>query len=415
MKPTCPAVAAPRCLVMWRALRGNSGAVMLCGAQGFLSCRVADARDSGLSDPHTPRRLRSGRCLLGFMASEDMSCIPPGSRPQDVLPLLSGEVSPMRRARLDACDHGAGDFFQPCLSTTSDPLCSGQLRAAPPLRPWRSSAPELHLAAPDCGCLAAPAPPAPAGGAAPSRARAPRQHSPPPPLLAELLDPHGRMRLAPHLTFGEVAAAAAAAARSAAAAVISAAQNEHASAAVRASSRARSRLEGGCSAGWGRATGPARLPQGAAPERLPGHAACAAMLAGSGRDVTTAISGRHLAAGLPWGPALPCLWGLAGPAVCAGHALGMHRAACLIRMPAQLVTAACTCAGGAGGGAARGPRAERVGGMPGRAAQLLAGAVAYGGVPHGAGAWRFRDPYAHFGRIRRRRPLSMCAHAGSDY
>jgi len=206
-----------------------------CGAaQGFLLCRAAGARDSGLSDPHTPRRLRSGGYLQGFTASEDMSCIPAGCRSQDVQPLLSGAVSPTRRARLDACGHGAGDFFQPCLSTTSDPLRSRQLRAAPPLRPWRSSAPELHLAAPASGCLAAPAPLAPAAGAVPSPACTPRSHSPPPALLTELLDPHGRMRLAPHLTFGEVAAAAAAAARSAAAAVISAAQHEHASAAVRA-------------------------------------------------------------------------------------------------------------------------------------------------------------------------------------
>ena len=226
IKATCPAAE--------RALRGNLRSRSCGAAQGFLLCRAADARDSGLSDPHTPRRLRSGGYLLGFTASEDMSCIPPASEPQDVLPLLSGAVSPTRRARLDACGHGVGGFFQPCLSTTSDPLRSQQLRAAPPLRPWRSSAPELHLAVPDSGCLAAPAPPAPAPGAVPSPARTPRSHSPPPALLTELLDPHGRMRLAPHLTFGEVAAAAAAAARSAAAAVISAAQHEHASAAVRA-------------------------------------------------------------------------------------------------------------------------------------------------------------------------------------
>ncbi len=177
----------------------------------------------GLSDPHTPPRLRSG----GYLPS---SAAIRGQHGQH-----QGAESPTGRACHGPCDTDAGGFTHPSLPSSPGASRSRQLGAAPPLRPGRSSAPELHALAADSGCQAAPRPRTLAVGAAPMRICIRRQASAPPVRsLDELLGAYRHLRLAPHLSLDAVAAAAASAAESAAAAVISAAKYEHAMTAVRA-------------------------------------------------------------------------------------------------------------------------------------------------------------------------------------
>jgi len=177
----------------------------------------------GLSYPHTPPRVRSGGYLPSFAAIKAERGQPQGAEPP------TGCVC-----------HGPGDakpsgFRHPSLPSSPTASRSGQLAAASPLRPGRSSAPELHAPATGGGGPAVPRPRMLAVGPAPVRICV-RRHASAPPVrsLEELLGAYRHLRLAPHLSFDEVAAAAASAAQSAAAAVISAAKFEHALTAVRA-------------------------------------------------------------------------------------------------------------------------------------------------------------------------------------
>ena len=369
----------------------------------------------GLSYPHTPPRVRSG----GYLPS--LAAIKAERVPHQ------GEESPTGHACHGLGDAGVGGFAHPSLPSSPGASRSGQLAAAPPLRPGRSSAPEPHVPGAGGGGPAAPRPRALAVGAAPMRICV-RRHASAPPVrsLEELLGAYLHLRLAPHLSFDEVAAAAASAAHSAAAAVISAAQYEHAMTAVRALPRTprsppTARSSAAPQAGpvdmlltGRRACLPASLMLGTwlSPG---GHLSSSPVSAARGCDLIAKISYASSVDRRPCGDA-PRRKAPAS-SLPSQSALDVRREATSCGAPAgpparqsarMAVRPEPTRAGAAGSRPARGSGQERVRGVPARAAQVRAGATPARALHAADARQRAR---AHFSRPRPGRPLVEPARA----